>query len=219
MDLILFDLDNTLLCGDSDYEWAQFLIDKNILNRNDYEEQNKKFYKDYVDGTLDIFEFLDFQLRPLAQFPRSELNKWHMEFMDQRIRPMITQAARDLVDEHRGELIAIVTATNSFVTRPIADEFDIKYLVATEPEVSSGEFTGRVVGQPPFREGKVSRVQDWLDSLTLSFEGFSNTIFYSDSINDLPLLQWVRTPIVVNPDAQLLAHARHESWKILNLHA
>lgn len=219
MDLILFDLDNTLLCGDSDYEWAQFLIDKNILNRNDYEEQNKKFYKDYVDGTLDIFEFLDFQLRPLAQFPRSELNKWHMEFMDQRIRPMITQAARDLVDEHRGELIAIVTATNSFVTRPIADEFDIKYLVATEPEVSSGEFTGRVVGQPSFREGKVSRVQDWLDSLTLSFEGFSNTIFYSDSINDLPLLQWVRTPIVVNPDAQLLAHARHESWKILNLHA
>ena len=151
MKLVLFDLDNTLLDGDSDYEWAQFLIEKEILDREEYESRNQDFYREYQNGTLDIAEFLDFQLRPLSEYPRAQLNQWHEEFMKVKVQPMITQAARDLVLQFSGDLIAIVTATNSFITRPIADEFGIEHLIATEPEAIEGEFTGNVVGEPSFR--------------------------------------------------------------------
>lgn len=218
MKLVLFDLDNTLLDGDSDYEWAQFLIEKEILDRDEYESRNQDFYREYQNGTLDIVEFLDFQLRPLSEYSRAQLNQWHEEFMKVKVHPMITQAARDLVLQFSGDLVAIVTATNSFITRPIADEFGIEHLIATEPEEIEGEFTGNVVGEPSFREGKVSRVNQWLNAIDLSLTSFEETLFFSDSINDLPLLDIVQTPIAVNPDPKLLDHARLKGWEVLQLH-
>ena len=218
MKLVLFDLDNTLLDGDSDYEWAQFLIEKEILDRDEYESRNQDFYREYQNGTLDIVEFLDFQLRPLSEYSRAQLNQWHEEFMKVKVHPMITQAARDLVLQFSGDLVAIVTATNSFITRPIADEFGIEHLIATEPEEIEGEFTGNVVGEPSFREGKVSRVNQWLNAIDLSLTSFEETLFFSDSINDLPLLDVVQTPIAVNPDPKLLDHARLKGWDVLQLH-
>ncbi|MDA0831117.1 MAG: HAD family phosphatase [Proteobacteria bacterium] len=218
MKLVLFDLDNTLLDGDSDYEWAQFLIEKEILDRDEYESRNQDFYREYQNGTLDIVEFLDFQLRPLSEYSRAQLNQWHEEFMKVKVHPMITQAARDLVLQFSGDLVAIVTATNSFITRPIADEFGIEHLIATEPEEIEGEFTGNVVGEPSFREGKVSRVNQWLNAIDLSLTSFEEALFFSDSINDLPLLDVVQTPIAVNPDPKLLDHARLKGWEVLQLH-
>ena len=218
MKLVLFDLDNTLLDGDSDYEWAQFLIEKEILDRDEYESRNQDFYREYQNGTLDIVEFLDFQLRPLSEYSRAQLNQWHEEFMKVKVHPMITQAARDLVLQFSGDLVAIVTATNSFITRPIADEFGIEHLIATEPEEIEGEFTGNVVGEPSFREGKVSRVNQWLNAIDLSLTSFEETLFFSDAINDLPLLDVVQTPIAVNLDPKLLDHARLKGWEVLQLH-
>src|SRR5690348_10668730 len=162
--LALFDLDNTLLAGDSDYEWGQFLVDHRVLEREVYEAQNRAYYEQYVAGTLDIHEYLGFALRPLAEHTAAELARWHTEFMRLRILPMITPAARELVRRHlaAGELCAIVTATNSFVTAPIAREFGVQHLIATEPEAIDGRFTGRVAGTPCFREGKVRRLDEWL---------------------------------------------------------
>ncbi|MEK9875572.1 MAG: HAD-IB family hydrolase [Betaproteobacteria bacterium] len=217
MKLVLFDLDNTLLDGDSDYEWAQFLITKGVLDREIYERRNEEFYKAYVAGVLDIEEFLDFQLKPLGQHKRSQLDLWHSEFMSQKVRPMITQGARDLVQKYHSDLVAIVTATNSFITKPIAEEFGIENLIATEPEQFDGEFTGGVVGLPSFREGKVTRVHEWLRSIGRTWESFDETIFFSDSINDLPLLNEVSVPVVVDPDINLLQHAKSVGWEVLSL--
>ena len=169
MRLALFDLDNTLLAGDSDFEWAQFLIEQGVLDREVYEARNQHFYEQYKAGTLDIHEFLDFQLKPLSRHARKQLEGWHREFMRLRILPIITQKARDLVASHVHDARAVVTATNSFVTCPIAREFGIEHLVATEPEESGGEFTGRVQGVPAFREGKVARVEGWLAELVLDW--------------------------------------------------
>src|SRR5262245_31183854 len=157
MRLALFDLDNTLLAGDSDYEWGQFLVDHGVLEREAYEAQNRAFYEQYKAGTLDIHEFLGFALRPLAEHSAGELERWHGEFMRTRMVPMITPAARALVRRHlqAGELCAIITATNSFVTAPIAREFGIPHLVATEPEKRDGRFTGAAAGTPCFRDGKL----------------------------------------------------------------
>src|SRR5882672_10841200 len=157
MRLVLFDLDNTLLTGDSDYEWGQFLVDHGVLEREAYEAQNRAYYEQYVAGTLDIHEYLGFALRPLAEHSALELERWHAEFMRLRIGPMITPAARALVRRHvdADDLCAIVTATNSFVTAPIAREFGVPHLIATEPETQRGRFTGRVAGIPCFRGGKV----------------------------------------------------------------
>jgi len=218
MRLALFDLDNTLLAGDSDFEWAQFLIDQGVLDRELYEARNQHFYDQYKAGTLDIHEFLDFQLKPLARHPRVQLDEWHREFMRTRIMPIITQKARDLVDSHSHDARAIVTATNSFVTGPIAREFGIEYLIATEPEESSsGEFTGRVHGVPSFREGKVSRVEEWLAERGLTWASFSQTWFYSDSLNDLPLLAKATHPVAVDPDETLKEHALANGWMIISL--
>jgi HAD superfamily hydrolase (TIGR01490 family) len=217
MRLSLFDLDNTLLAGDSDFEWAQFLIDKGVLDREVYEARNQQFYEHYKAGTLDIHEFLDFQLKPLSRHPRKVLDEWHREYMRARILPIITQKARDLVASHRDDARVIVTATNSFVTGPIAREFGIEHLIATEPEQSGGEFTGRVLGQPCFREGKVGRVQAWLAEHGLNWGSFRETWFYSDSLNDLPLLSQVTNPVAVDPDETLKETALEEGWMIISL--
>jgi HAD superfamily hydrolase (TIGR01490 family) len=169
-------------------------------------------------GTLDIHEFLDFQLKPLARHPRVQLDRWREDYFRRKIRPMMTQKARDLVASHAADARAVVTATNSYVTRPIVSDFGIEHLVATDPEeLSSGEFTGKVRGLPAFREGKVARVEAWLSDLRLGWSSFSETWFYSDSLNDLPLLSLVTHPVAVDPDETLKAHALAQGWPIISL--
>lgn len=219
MNLALFDLDNTLLSGDSDFEWAQFLISKGVLDREVHEAKNQNFYDDYKAGTLDIHAFLAFQLAPLARHPRTELDAWHREFMETRIRPIISPSAHALVKSHldAGDLCAIVTATNSFVTGPICREFGIAHLVATIPAQENGHFTGAPRGAPAFRHDKIVRVDAWLESIGLWWGAFPQTCFYSDSLNDLPLLSQVSHPVAVDPDDTLRTHATQHGWPILSL--
>ena len=222
LNLALFDLDNTLLAGDSDFEWAQFLIEKGVLDREVQEAKNIEFYEHYKAGTLDIHAFLDFQLKPLARHRRAELDAWHREFMATRIRPIMTPAAKALVAEHlaAGDLCAVVTATNSFVTGPIAREFGIPHLIGTIPALAdptTGDFTGKPTGTPSFREGKIIRVEQWLESLGLCWDSFSRSYFYSDSHNDLPLLLKVSDPVAVDPDDTLRAHAGKAGWQVRSL--
>ena len=215
--LVLFDLDNTLLTGDSDFEWAQFLIEQGVLDREVYEARNQQFYDQYKAGTLDIHEFLDFQLKPLSRHPRAQLDAWHRRYMDVKIRPMVRARARALIDDHRGDLCAVITATNSFVTAPIAREFGVEHLIATEPEQRGGAFTGGVSGIPCFKEGKVKRLEAWLAAQGRSLAAFAESWFYSDSHNDLPLLERVTHPVAVHPDDTLRAHAARRGWKIVSL--
>src|SRR4051812_48576756 len=177
MRLALFDLDNTLLSGDSDYEWGQFLIDRGVLDRDEYEAQNNVFFEQYKAGTLDIHAYLQFALGTLARHTPEELEGWLAEFMEVRIRPMIGGPALELVRRHLDaqDLCAVITATNSFVTSPIAREFGIPHLIATEPERAGRTFTGRVSGTPCFREGKIVRLQGWLAGLGRPLEGFADS--------------------------------------------
>ena len=215
--LVLFDLDNTLLAGDSDFEWAQFLIEQRVLDREVYEARNQRFYDDYRAGTLDIHAFLDFQLKPLSRHSRAQLAAWHREFMERKIQPLIRDKARALVERHRGDLRVVITATNSFVTAPIAREFGIAELIATEPEQRDGEFTGAVRGIPCFREGKVARLEAWLGKRGSSLAAYAESWFYSDSLNDLPLLERVSHPVAVDPDDALRARAESSGWPIISL--
>jgi HAD superfamily hydrolase (TIGR01490 family) len=219
MNLALFDLDNTLIACDSDYEWGQFLVDRGVLDRQAYESQNAAFYEQYKAGTLDIHEFLGFALRPLAEHTPEELRRWHADFMDARIRPAIGPAARALVNRHlgAGDLCAVVTATNSFVSGPVAREFGVTHLVATEPEQVAGRFTGRVAGIPCFREGKIARVDAWLAAQGRRLQDFGESAFYSDSHNDLPLLERVTRPVAVDPDPRLAAVAQARGWPAVSL--
>ena len=217
MKLVLFDLDNTLLAGDSDFEWAQFLIEQGVLDREVYEAQNGAFYDQYKAGTLDIMEFLNFQLKPLSRHPRAVLDAWHREFMARKILPMIRSSARALVERHEDDTRAVITATNSFVTGPIAREFGIAHLIATEPEQRGGEFTGNVCGIPCFREGKVKRLETWLADQGMTLAAFDESWFYSDSLNDLPLLTRVTHPVAVDPDGTLRTHAEARGWPIISL--
>lgn len=219
MKLALFDLDNTLLNGDSDFEWSQFLIRIGVLDRELFQVKNQIFYDQYKAGTLDINEFLDFQLKPLSHHARKTLDVWHEQFMRETVLPMVTLAARDLVEQHRmaGDICVIITATNRFVTAPIAQVFGIENLIATEPEEMAGEFTGGVADVPCFREGKITRLNNWLAERGWTLESFSDSVFYSDSMNDLPLLSMVQTPIAVNPDPTLRTHAEQHGWPIIFL--
>jgi HAD superfamily hydrolase (TIGR01490 family) len=221
MNLALFDLDNTLLAGDSDFEWAQFLISRGVVDREIQEAKNIEFYEHYKAGTLDIQAFLAFQLQPLARHPRAELDAWHREYMERHIRPIISPAARQLVSRHlaNGDLCAVVTATNSFVTGPIVREFGIPHLIGTIPQadVGSGSFSGAPTGTPSFQSGKIVRVEEWLESLGLWWGSFAESYFYSDSHNDLPLMGKVSQPVAVDPDDKLHAHATQMDWKIITL--
>jgi HAD superfamily hydrolase (TIGR01490 family) len=217
MKLALFDLDNTLLAGDSDFEWAQFLIEQGVLDREIYEARNLEFYEQYKAGTLDIHEFLDFQLKPLARHRRAVLDAWHREFMEHKIRPIIRDSARALVERHAGDLRVLITATNSFVTAPIAREFGIEHLIATEPAHVEGEFTGGVTDIPCFREGKVQRLDTWLADRGVTLSSFDETWFYSDSLNDMPLLERVTHPVAVDPDDTLRAYAKAKAWPVISL--
>jgi HAD superfamily hydrolase (TIGR01490 family) len=219
LELALFDLDNTLLSGDSDYEWAQFLIEEGVLERGRYEAQNQRFYDQYKAGTLEIFKFLDFQLAPLAHYPREQLDRWHEAFMERKIRPIIRAKGRSLLHQHQshGSLCAIITSTNAFVTGPIARELGIAHLLATEIEEIDGRFTGRARGTPCFREGKIERLNQWLAEQGASVQSFSASWFYSDSLNDLPLLEHVTRPVAVDPDDVLRRTALERGWEVISL--
>ena len=215
-ELAMFDLDHTLIDGDSDVSWAQFLIEEGVLHPEEYHAKNIWFSERYKDGTLDIHEFLDFQLAPIARRPRAELDRWHSQFMQRKIRPIIHARTPELLAEHDGALRALVTATNRFITAPIARELGIPHLIAIDIEEIDGEFTGKPRGVPSFREGKVERVNEWLASRGRRLEEFESW-FYSDSLNDLPLLEKVTHPIAVDPDATLRAHAAQRRWPIISL--
>jgi len=216
--LTLFDLDNTLIAGDSDYGWAQFLIELGVIDGGEYERRNAVFFADYKAGRLDIRAFLDFQLRPLAEHEPQALLAWRERFVAEKIRPMLLPRAQALAAQRRaaGDLVAVVTATNSFITRPIADLYGIGHLIATEPEVLAGRFTGRTAGIPAFQAGKLTRVQEWLAGLRRSLESFEESWFYSDSHNDLPLLSAVTNPVAVDPDPVLAADAARREWPIVS---
>ncbi|HEY8355451.1 MAG TPA: HAD family hydrolase [Methylophilaceae bacterium] len=219
MNLAIFDLDNTLLAGDSDFQWGQFLIEKGLLKREEHEARNIEFYEDYKAGRLDIYAFLRFQLKPLADNPRALLDELRQQYLECKVKPMMTDKARALVNRHKanGDLLMIITATNSYVTRPIATEFGIEHLIGTDPEQIDGEFTGNVSGLPSFQEGKVTRLQEWLQARDMKLEDFDTTWFYSDSHNDLPLMRLVKQPVAVDPDDVLRAHAERNGWPIISL--
>ena len=219
MNLAIFDLDNTLLDGDSDYNWGIYLVKKGYLDEEEYKVKNQKFFEEYQHGKLDIFAFAEFQFQFLKNNTRKFLNDVRSDYIDEIIKPMILKKAVDLVSQHKeaGDSLLIITATNSFITKPIGELFGIENLIGTDPEEHLGEFTGKVKGIPSFKEGKVTRLFDWLDARDFKLTDFEKTFFYSDSHNDLALLEVVTNPVVVNGDKILLEKAQEKNWPILNL--
>jgi HAD superfamily hydrolase (TIGR01490 family) len=217
--LALFDLDNTLLAGDSDYNWSLFLIGEGLLDAKTHHDRNEQFYQDYKNGNLDIYAFLKFQLQPLAQHPKKFLDELHKKYMEKVIRPMMTQKAQDLVNQHQnnGDLCVVITATNSFVTKPIATAYGIEHLIGTDPEMVNGEYTGGVSGVPSFQEGKVTRINAWLAERGKKLADFEKSYFYSDSHNDLPLMKLVTNPVAVDADEKLTAFAKAQHWPHISL--
>ncbi|WP_024929468.1 HAD family phosphatase [Methylophilus sp. OH31] len=217
--LALFDLDNTLLAGDSDYNWSVFLISEGLLDAEQHKARNEQFYEDYKNGNLDIYAFLKFQLQPLSQHPKAFLDELHTKYMGTVIRPMMTQKAQDLVNQHKanGDLCMVITATNSFVTKPIATAYGIENLIGTDPEMVDGQFTGGVSGTPSFQQGKVTRLNDWLAVRGQTLADFETSYFYSDSHNDLPLMKLVTNPVAVDADPTLTAYAGEHGWPLISL--
>lgn len=216
MRLALFDLDNTLLGGDSDHAWGDYLCARGILDPVEYQNRNDAFYQDYLAGKLDLQAYLNFSLEILATTEMAQLDEWHADFMRDCVEPIILPKALALLKQHRdaGDKLVIITATNRFITGPIAKRLDVEHLLATECELVEGRYTGRSVDVPCFREGKVTRLRRWLEENDLNLEG---SYFYSDSMNDLPLLEQVDHPVAVNPDPNLRAEAEKRGWPILDL--
>jgi HAD superfamily hydrolase (TIGR01490 family) len=216
--LALFDLDNTLLAGDSDHAWGEFLVEEAIVDAEEYRRANDRFYQEYLNGELDIMRYLSFALQPLARYDMNELLLWRNQFMEEKIRPMLQRKAIELLDYHRDQqhTLMIITATNRFVTEPVAELLGVEHLIATEPELVNGRFTGGVAGTPSFQHGKVERLNDWLESTGETLKG---AWFYSDSHNDLPLLEKVDHPVAVDPDPTLERVARENGWAVMSLRA
>lgn len=217
--LALFDLDNTLLAGDSDYNWSLFLISEGLLDAKTHHDRNEQFYADYKNGCLNIVEFLKFQLQPLSQHSKKFLDQLHLKYMQKVIRPMMTQKAQDLVNKHKaeGDLCVVITATNSFVTKPIATAYGVEHLIGSDPEIVDGEYTGGVTGVPTYKEGKVIRLNQWLAERGQQLSDFETSYFYSDSHNDLPLMKLVTNPVAVDADAILTAYAEEQAWPQISL--
>ena len=216
MALALFDLDNTLISGDSDHGWGQFLVEQGLVDAQLFKEKNDYYLEQYQLGQLDILEYLEFSLQALTLFPSEQLFQLRAQFVNEKIVPLITQKSRDLLQKHRddGDYLLIITATNLFVTEPIAELLGVDDIIATNPEVINGQYTGKITGIPSFQDGKVKRLAAWLEQNTLSLEG---SYFYSDSHNDLPLLKQVDYPVAVDADDTLSAYAQDNNWPIISL--
>ncbi len=216
MSLAIFDLDNTLLADDSDYLWGQFLVAQGLVDGEFYARENQRFYEDYKSGSLDIREFLAFSLKPLSEHSRDELDTLHRQFMREIITPVMLPATHLLLEKHRaqGDVLLIITATNRFITGPIAEALGVENLLASDPEIIGGQFTGRVSGTPCFQAGKVERLESWLRD---NQQNLADSWFYSDSHNDLPLLELVTRPVAVDPDATLEDHAAARGWPVITL--
>ncbi len=216
MSLAIFDLDNTLLSIDSDHAWGEFLLEQGVVDPIAYREANERFMADYNAGTLDMAAFLEMALKPLADNTPEQLSAWHQQFMVSKIEPSILPKAEELLARHRtkGDTLLIITATNRFITAPIAERLGVDHLIAVNPEVANGRYTGRVSGIPSYREGKVTRLNQWLEQQDISMDG---AWFYSDSHNDLPLLEQVDHPVAVDPDDTLRKVAEERQWRIMSL--
>ena len=216
MSIALFDLDNTLIAGDSDFLWGCFLVEQGIVDAALYERENQRFYDQYRIGELDIHEFLDFQLRPLSEHSLDTLQQWRRQYVEEKITPILLPRAQTLIDRHRqqGDTLVVITATNRFITGPIVELYDIPHLLATEPEILNDQYTGKVSGIPCFQDGKVEQLSGWLVENQQSLQ---DSWFYSDSHNDLPLLNKVTHPVAVDPDEILERHARNNDWPIISL--
>jgi len=214
--LAIFDLDNTLIAGDSDHLWGEFLVEKQLVDVEYFRNKNDEFYNDYVEGKLNIFDYIEFSLAPLAERDMETLNALHSEFMATKIAPIMLTQARELIEHHRqqGDTLLVITATNRFVTQPIVSAFGIDNLLAIELEESNGRYTGKSVGTPSYKEGKVTRLHEWL---TENPHELNSAFFYSDSHNDIPLLKQVGHPVVVDGDEQLLEKASKEGWQSISL--
>jgi HAD superfamily hydrolase (TIGR01490 family) len=219
MRLTLFDLDHTLLAGDSDYGWGQFMVRHGLVDAEEYAQKNAAYYAAYQAGNLDQAAYLAFSLEPLTRYSREELDAWHRKFMVETIEPLMTARGRLLVRERlqAGDLVVIVTSTNSFITGPIARAYGVEHLIATDPEMREGRYTGRIAGTPAFREGKVARLHAWLGQRGKRLDGFAQSWCYSDSSNDLPLLEAVTNPMAVDPDNALRQIAAQRHWPIISL--
>lgn len=215
MNLAIFDLDHTLLAGDSDHLWGEFLVELGVVDGPWYRRENQRFYEEYRAGTLDIREFCAFALKPLADHEPGQLQQWHARFLREKIEPIIAPGAPALLERHRaqGDTLLITTATNRFVTEPIAKLLGVEHLIATDPEFSNGRYSGKVAGTPNFQEGKVDRLKLWLQSQP----AFRHLTAYSDSRNDVPLLQLAHTAIAVDPDDVLRAEAQRRGWPVISL--
>ncbi|MFC4259106.1 HAD family hydrolase [Marinobacter lacisalsi] len=216
MTLAIFDLDNTLLAGDSDHAWGEFLVDAELVDAQTHRQQNDQFYQDYLNGELDIQRYQRFALSAIAGRDPEEVAVWRQAFMDSRIKPLYQKKADRLLATHRnqGHTLMIITATNRFVTGPIAEALGIEHLIATEPEFLDGRYTGDITGVPSFQDGKVLRLRQWLKDNDATLEG---AWFYSDSHNDLPLLRLVDNPVAVDPDPTLEKYAREQGWPVMSL--
>jgi len=216
--LALFDLDNTLLAGDSDHAWGEFLIRKQMVDEATHRAQNDEFYQHYLAGELNIHEYVRFTLQPIMPLTAAARDALHAEFMREAIRPLYQAKADALVEQHRadGDLTIIITATNDFITTPIAARFQVAHLLATQLEMDGERFTGEIRGTPCYQAGKVQRLEQWLERENMDLS-LQDAVFYSDSINDLPLLERVGTPVVVDPDAKLDQTARERGWEIISL--
>jgi len=214
MRLAVFDLDNTLLAGDSDYLWGEFLVEEGLVDGEAYARENQRYYQAYVDGTLDIAAFCAFSLAPVIQHGAEKLRALRPRFIERKIAPIVAAGTPALLERHRaqGDQLVITTATNRFITEPIAQMLDIADLIATDPEIIDGRITGRIAGIPNFRDGKVQRLQQWRNG-----RRFDGVTVYSDSHNDLPLLRIADQPVAVDPDETLLAEARRNGWPVVSL--
>lgn len=216
MALAIFDLDHTLLAGDSDHAWGQFLVDQALVDVEQHQRRNDEFYLQYQAGTLDINEYLEFAMAPLTQYPRPQMEQLRQQFLDLCISPLISNKARQLISKHQqqGDICLIITATNGFVTYPIAEMLGIEHIIAPHPELVDGQYTGKTIGIPSFQDGKVTRLNAWLAEHGQHLEG---SYFYSDSHNDLPLLKIVDHPVAVSPDDRLKQFAEERSWPVISL--
>lgn len=223
MKLAIFDLDNTLLGGDSDHAWGEFLIDEGLVDAETHRARNDAFYRQYQDGTLDIAAYVAFAAEPIAGLNPERLKALHEAFMERFIHPLQLPGAMELLDAHRraGDQCLIITATNRFITGPIARWLGVGELIATELETVDGIYTGKMLGTPCFQHGKVVRLEEWLEtrnaeagSPTLTLD---DSVFYSDSFNDLPLLEKAGEAVAVDPDDRLREIATRRGWRILSL--